>query len=404
MTDTARPLLNPGAQVRAQIVLGMGLALMAMGQTVLFALLGPIGRELGLTEIMVGGIISLAAATVVLASPWWGRRVDEIGRRPVFLTSMVGLAITVLLFTLALEAGLRGYWSGWLAFGVLAATRMLYGFAVTGAQPSAAGWIADTTSAEKRTGGMAIIGAAYGLGSILGPTLAWILSGYSLLAPLYLIAAFGLGAACLVAFTVPETNPGRAPTRAKLRASDRRVRATVILAVSVFAVVAAVQQTVAFYVQDTSGLDTAGTAAEVGKAMALLALMMFLSQAVIAGLKPMPSTLIAIGALVGTVGCVVLAAWPSSMGLYLSHALFGLGFGTVIPGLQGQGSLAVEADEQGSVGGIVAAGMAGGYAVGPLAGTALYALLPVLPYLLAAGVMTIVSLYAFAAIARHRST
>ena len=73
---------------------------------------------------MVGGVISLAAIAVVLASPAWGRQVDRWGRRPVFLTSMAGLAITTLLFTLALEAGRAGWIAGLGAFALLALARI----------------------------------------------------------------------------------------------------------------------------------------------------------------------------------------------------------------------------------------------------------------------------------------
>lgn len=376
----------------ARAALVAGLALMAMGQTVLFALLGPVARELGLNEIMVGGIISLAAVTLVLASPWWGRRVDRWGRRPVFLTAMIGLSITTLLFAATLEAGRTGLWTGVTAFAVLALTRMIYGFAVTGAQPAAAAWMADTTTTEARTSGMAIIGAAFGLGAVLGPTLAWLMAGMSLLAPLYLISALALGAAVLAWWTLYETVPAGSETAMRLSPTDRRLGPTLLIVLIVFTVISGIQQSVAFYVQDTAGLDAADTAARVGQAMALLALVMFVTQATIAAGKPEPRLIVSAGAAVGAVGCLVLALWPTQVGILVAHALFGLGFGAMIPGLQGQASLAVGVHEQGATGGLVAAGMAAGYAIGPVFGTGLYMVAPVLPYIVAAGLMTAVFL------------
>lgn len=388
----------------ARVTLVMGLALMAMGQTVLFALLGPVSRELGLTEIMVGGIISLAALTVVLASPWWGRRVDRWGRRPVFLTAMFGLGITTLLFAFTLQAGLFGLWTGVTAFALLALSRMTYGFAVTGAQPAAAAWMADNTSAEDRTGGMALIGAAYGLGAILGPTLAWLMSGLPLLAPLYLIAALALIAGVVAWIALPETVPAEAAFAPRLSPTDPRLRRTLLVVVTAFTVVASIQQSVAFYVQDTAGLDAAGTAARVGQAMAVLALLMFLTQGAIATLRPNPGLLITLGAAIGGSGCLLLALWPTHYGILIAHALFGLGFGSIIPGLQGRSSLAVGPEEQGATGGLVAAGMAVGYAIGPVFGTSLYTVLPMLPYVVGASLMTGVVVATLPALLRRRDS
>ncbi|WP_130406184.1 MFS transporter [Thalassococcus sp. S3] len=399
MTETAPSDQPP---IGAKVALVLGLALMAMGQTVLFALLGPVSRELGLTEIMVGGIISLAAVTVVLGSPWWGRRVDRWGRRPVFLMATCGLGVTTFLFALTLQAGLAGLWTGVTAFALLALARMIYGFAVTGAQPAAAAWMADNTTAEERTGGMALIGAAFGLGAILGPTLAWLMSGLPLLAPLYLIAGLALCATLLAWLTLPETVPVEAAMAQHLSPTDPRLRGTLLIVLTAFIVVASIQQSVAFYVQDTAGLDAAGTAARVGQAMAVLALLMFLTQGGIAALKPDPRRLIPLGAAIGCAGCVVLALWPSHVGVLLAHALFGLGFGAIIPGLQGRASLAVGPQEQGATGGLVAAGMAAGYAIGPVFGTALYTVLPVLPYLVGAGLMAGVVVATLPAILRRR--
>lgn len=399
MTKTA-PSDRPA--IGAKLALVLGLALMAMGQTVLFALLGPVARELGLTEIMVGGIISLAAVTVVLASPWWGRRVDRWGRRPVFLMATCGLGVTTFLFALTLQAGLAGLWTGVTAFALLALARMIYGFAVTGAQPAAAAWMADNTTAEERTGGMALIGAAFGLGAILGPTLAWLMSGLPLLAPLYLIAGLALCAALLAWRTLPETVPAKAAEAPRLSPTDPRLRSTLLIVLTAFIVVASIQQSVAFYVQDTVGLDAAGTAARVGQAMATLALLMFLTQGAIAVLKPDPKLLIPLGATIGTAGCLVLALWPTQVGVLLAHALFGLGFGAIIPGLQGRASLAVGRDEQGATGGLVAAGMAAGYAVGPVFGTSLYTVLPVLPYLVGAALMSGVVVATLPALVQRR--
>jgi len=367
-----------------RVALLAGLALMSMGQSVLFAIFGPLGRDMGMSEVMVGGVISLAAIAVVLTSPWWGRQVDQRGRRPVFPFAMGGLGLTTLLFTLALEAGRAGWIAGLGAFLLLALTRVIYGLSVTGAQPAAAGWVADTTSAEERTGGMAMIGAAFGIGTILGPVLAWGLSGFGLLVPLYTVATLGI-LICLLAWRVlPETRVAAAEPSAPLRPLDPRLRLTLGTLVAVFVVISSLQQTLAFYVQDTGGLDNATTAARVGQALALLAAVIFATQVVVAIRKPSPNLILRLGLGIGVIAAAVLLLWPAQPGILLSHAIFGLGMGLVVPGLQGLASLSVSDKEQGAVGGLVAAAMAAGFAIGPVLGTGLYALWQGLPYVVAA--------------------
>ncbi|WP_430448851.1 MFS transporter [Rhodophyticola sp.] len=369
--------------VLPRMALLAGLALMSMGQTVLFAIFGPLGRDMGMSEVMIGGVISLAAIAVVLTSPWWGRQVDRIGRRPVFLFAMAGLGVTTLVFALMLEAGRAGWIAGTGAFLLLGLSRIVYGLSVTGAQPAAIGWVADTTSAAERTGGMAMIGAAFGIGTILGPVLAWGLSGFGLLVPLYTVAALG-GAVCLLAWRLlPETLVAAPIPPPPLRPLDPRLRATLGTLVVVFVVISALQQTIAFYVQDVGDLDNATTAANVGQALALLAAVIFVTQIFVANRKPAPGLIVRLGLGIAIVGPVVLLLWPGQPGILAAHALLGLGMGLVIPGLQGTASLSVTEDEQGAVGGLVGAAMAGGFVIGPVLGTGLYALWSGLPYLVA---------------------
>ena len=282
-----------------------------------------------------------------------------------------------------LEAGRAGWVTGIWAFVLLALARVIYGLSVTGAQPAAAGWIADITTPEERTGGMAMIGAAYGVGAILGPVLAWMLSGFGLLVPLYAIAALALAIFLLASRALPETRVSTPDTAPKLSPFDPRLRLELGTLVIVFVVISSLQQTLAFYVQDTGGIDTATTVARVGQALALLALVMFATQVAVALRKPSPKLILRVGLIFGAGGTALLLAWPAQPGILLSHAMLGLGMGFVIPGLQGLASLAVDAEQQGAVAGFVAAAMAGGFVLGPVLGTGLYGLWQGLPYLLA---------------------
>jgi MFS family permease len=96
-----------------------------------------------------------------LFAPFWGRLSDRIGRRPVL---MVGLAGSVVFYTLF------GLATVWKDLTLLFVTRI--GAGIAGATISTAqAYIADTTTLEKRAKGMALIGAAFGVGFTFGPLL-----------------------------------------------------------------------------------------------------------------------------------------------------------------------------------------------------------------------------------------
>ncbi|MEM9437228.1 MAG: MFS transporter [Pseudomonadota bacterium] len=363
-----------------------GLMATSMGQTVLFSILGPLGRELALSELQVGAIIAVSALTVVLVSPWWGRRSDRVGRKPVFVSSVIGFSVTTLLFSALLALGLAGFYVGWAAFAVLVAGRVLYALVVAGGQPSAAGFIADTTAPEDRAGAMALVGGAFGVGSILGPGLAFLLAPAGVLVPLFAVAFVGGVIALLCIFFLPESPRLRDADADKpaLRLLDRRIWPILLGVLGVFVAVAMVQQTLAFFVQDLGGLGVAETAQRTGAYFALFAAANLAAVIAVARARPAPAKAVAMGGALATVGVSLLLLAPITMpALAASSVIMGAGFGALIPGLQGGASVAVGPDEQGAAGGFVAAAMAAGYIIGPLAGPATYMAAPAVTHVAA---------------------
>ena len=77
----------PGQLTRQQLTV-LILALMAtgMGQSLVFAILAPLGREVHLRELQITSIIALSALIFGVAAPRWGRFSDRIGRKPIIIT------------------------------------------------------------------------------------------------------------------------------------------------------------------------------------------------------------------------------------------------------------------------------------------------------------------------------
>ena len=149
----------------------------------------------GATALHVGLLSTSYSLMQLLFAPVWGRWSDRVGRRPIILWGLLGSALSYLVFGLA------------HSLLVLFVSRICAGIA--GANISTAqAYIADSTSVKNRAKGMGLIGAAYGLGFIIGPAIGGILSKFSYSAPAFFASGLAF-ANCLAAFwLLPESlNP-----------------------------------------------------------------------------------------------------------------------------------------------------------------------------------------------------
>jgi MFS family permease len=382
--------------VYAKRILLASLVSVGMGFTVLFPVLAPLGREIGLSEIQITTIISASGLIVFLASPIWGRRSDLWGRKRVMLIGIFGVAFGTTLFNSTLLAGMTGALTGTALFVALIVTRMLHATVMAASMPAANAYMADITDAASRTKGMGAAGAANNLGSILGPAVAG-LAFISLLAPLWIMAVVAFLNALFVWRFLPEPPRHRNPVQAKrLKYSDPRILPFIIVGVLMFTGMGMVQQTIGFRIQDALNLSAADTAQTVGVAMMLSAACSLLAQAVIVQrLTIAPFNLLRLAMPLLVLAFVLMATTTSQISLTLAMGVLGLGMGLAGPGFMAGASLAVPAEEQGAVAGV--AGSCGplGFTIGPLAGGALYQIAPQLPYALTAGMYVILFLAMF---------
>jgi MFS family permease len=371
---------------RAYTILFACLVAVGMGQTIVFAVLPPLGREIGLAEVQIGAIVSASSITFFIAAPIWGRISDRWGRKRVLLTGLVGYTLGTLIFASGFWLALVGLIPPLAAFAYLTVSRMLQSTVMSATPPAASAYVADITDLRTRTKGMGGIGAANNVGAILGPAVGGLLAGISLLVPLYFAAVLTTAAAIAVCFLLPEpkrhVHPG---PRARLRYTDPRILPFVIVGILMFSGFAIVQQTLAFRFQDVLGLTGQETARLFGFAMMFSAAASLIAQGVIVQRMDLPAlTLLRIAMPLLIVAFVVMAAFDSRIALFVAMGVLGLGMGLAGPGFMAGASLAVTQGEQGAVAGVAGSCGPMGFTIGPLAGTLLYQVEPHLPYLVTA--------------------
>ncbi|HEY6101243.1 MAG TPA: MFS transporter, partial [Anaeromyxobacter sp.] len=148
-------------------------------------------ERLGAPDSQIGWLMTGYSAMQFVFTPIWGRLSDRYGRRPLLLLSIAMTAIGFLAYALAPD------------FRWLLASRLFAG-AATANIAIAQAYIADATPPEGRARGMGLIGAAFGLGFILGPALGGFLSSISLAAPGYAAAALAAANGVAAFFVLPE--------------------------------------------------------------------------------------------------------------------------------------------------------------------------------------------------------
>jgi DHA1 family tetracycline resistance protein-like MFS transporter len=141
----------------------------------------------------LGGYLLFAfAAMQFLCSPIMGALSDQYGRRPVLLASLLGFGLDYILLAFAPTIG-------WLFLGRLVAGGMGASFTTAGA------YIADISEPEKRAQNFGMIGAAFGLGFIIGPAIGGLLGNYGARIPFLVAAGLSLVNCLYGFFILPES-------------------------------------------------------------------------------------------------------------------------------------------------------------------------------------------------------
>ena len=177
------------------IVLFFTMAVSTLGFGMVFPVIPYYIQRMGASGSQLGLLIASYGVMQLIFAPWWGSLSDRLGRKPILLVGILGNGLTLLLFGLSTEL--------WMLFVARAGSGLLS----SAMGPAAMAYIGDSTSREKRGGGMGVIGAAAGLGMVVGPGLGGLLATESLSTPFFVGAGLSFVSLLLILLLLPETLP-----------------------------------------------------------------------------------------------------------------------------------------------------------------------------------------------------
>lgn len=366
----------------------------AAGNMALQSVLPAIGREFRLSDTLVAGAFAISALMWTVASPFWARLSDTLGRKRVMMIGLAGFVVSMSGFGLAATSGLEQWLGAGLAFILMGVARTIYGVFGSAAPIASQAYVADRTSPEQRTPAMSLLASAQGLGTVIGPALApfFVLPMIGLAGPMYAFALLGVVVLVIVWRKLPSGEVVRIPSPSGHRGDagkglwkDPRVRGYLLYGLFVTGAQAANISVLGFHIIDelsATGIAVREAQPFIGIAMlAGAAATLMVQWGLIPLLRLQPADLIRWGAALALVGNLMSIASPGYYGVVVGYAVVSMGIGFARPGFTAGSSLSVEPHEQGAIAGLMMSLAGLSFLAPPVIGVALYELAEPAPFI-----------------------
>jgi DHA1 family tetracycline resistance protein-like MFS transporter len=347
---------------RPLLVIFLTILVNLIGFGIIIPLLPFYAETFGASPLVIGLLFAIFSICQLVAAPVLGDLSDRYGRRPVLIFSLLGTVVSFVMLAVAHTVTM------------LFLARIVDGLS-GGNISTARAYVADVTEPKDRARAYGLIGAAFGLGFIVGPALSGVLAQVSYTAPIWAAAALTLVAAAVAWFWLPETiHRAQAGTGAPFRALPgllRRPRLGRVLVVDFvyWFAFAMFQTTFALFAARRFAFD----ASQTGYCFAAFGVL----GAIVQGgmirpiVKRLGDKLTFVAGLTCSVGGLMAAAMAHSVAIFVGALVplaFGIGFGH--PTISSLISKSARADEQGRVQGAASAVESLGRTVGPVWGSA----------------------------------
>lgn len=391
-------MLNIPHEKKPLVIIFFTVFIYLLGFGIVIPIIPILSTEMGASSLQTGLLLSVYSLMQFLFSPFWGKLSDKYGRRPILLICLVGEVFSYLLFAQA------------RTIEVLFIARLFSGF--FGASIStASAYISDITPPHERSKGMALIGAAFGLGFLFGPAIGGGLTVWAEhIAPTDIFfktsfSSYWVSGLCLLTFVfawkfLKETRDlSKAPAE-KLNRFAQIAKyfkiETVGPLIFVFFLsslaMSTMEATLVLLVKDKFGWGIK----EVSFGFAYIGIMMILTQGIFVR-KLIPKVgekqVLRTGLVLMCIAFAGIAIAKSIAVLAVAQTLFALGIGFTNPSILGSISLLTDPNEQGAALGTTQGMASLGRIIGPAVGGALYGSLTMESPFILSGAMTMIALF-----------
>ena len=330
-------------------------------------------EDLGASPTELGLLMAVYSLMQFMFAPMWGRISDRIGRKPVMMIGIFGLAVSF--FLMALSTNL------WMLF----AARIIGGFLSAANMPTVMAYAADITSEEDRGKGMGVIGASIGLGFVFGPAIGGIFSKTDLQMPFYIAGSLSLLTFFLVMVVLKESLPkeNRHQTERKrsglLKALNGPESVLFFLSLFITLSLSGLEATFAYFAAEKAGLGTT----ELGYIFMIMGLAGAIVQGGLVGRLTKrfgEGFVIQIGIFVSALGFFLILFTKDFLTAAIFLTVFGVGNGVIRPAVS---ALLTKRSKtgHGSVTGLLSSFDSLGRILGPVLGGLLYTISMGLPYI-----------------------
>ncbi len=364
-----------GVSRRNVLLLAFVMLVVMIGYSVAMPLLPFYIEAFGVGGMQLGWLMSTYSLMQLVCAPLWGVLSDRYGRKPILCVGVFGYAIAMFFIGLA------------NSFTMLFLARALSGLLSSATMPSAMAYIGENSVSGERSKGMGQLGAATGIGVIIGPIVGGVLSARSLALPFFVGSGLAFLSLLLIIFLLPERRAPARTAEAGVAQSARRLsdHSTLRLYLHILLGPAGIlllllfimsfgmtnfQGMIGLYFVDKFGSGTQ----QVSSIWMLMGLILIVAQGVLVG--PLTKRLgelnvIKVGLLGGTLGFALVALARDyvvgmvALGFFiLAVALIGPALNAHIAGFAGK--------QQGAVMGLNSASTSLGRILGPLWGGYIY--------------------------------
>jgi len=173
------------------LLLFLTLFFVMLGFGIIIPNLAYYAKEIGATTTEIAILMSIYSGMQLLFAPIWGRLSDKHGRKPAILLGLLGNAAALIGFGLATD------------YTWLFVARSAAGIASAAVLPSVMAYVADVTTSEERGKGMGLMGAAMGLGFILGPAIGGVMGSHDI--PFFVAGGLSLLTFLFALILLPES-------------------------------------------------------------------------------------------------------------------------------------------------------------------------------------------------------